>query len=247
MRTLFLISLLFLMSCHESRDPQSIVDKAIEKVGGEKFLHCEIAFDFRDRHYAYRRMGGEFEYQRIFKDSTQTLHDFYNNDGFYRLRNGEKVEVPDSMAVKYIRSINSVWYFALLPFGLNDHAVNKKFIGETTIGDEPYYKIEVTFEQEGGGEDYQDIFHYWIHKEKFSIDYFSYLYFSEGGGIRFREAYQHQTNMGITLQNYVNYKPESDSVNRVQFDLLENLFKSRKLKKLSEIELRNIEVKILPG
>ena len=72
--------------------------------------------------------------------------------------NDSIVQVPDSMAHKYANSINSVHYFAYLPFGLNDAAVNKKLLGETTIRAQDYYLIQVTFDQKNGGDDYDGRF-----------------------------------------------------------------------------------------
>ena len=75
------------------------------------------------------------------------------------------------MMVKYISSVNSVHYFAHLPYGLNDKAVNKKLVGDAEINGMPYYQLKVTFSQNGGGTDHHDEFLYWIHKENFTIDY----------------------------------------------------------------------------
>ena len=127
------IALLFYGCSFNSTDPQEIVDKAIEKAGGEKFQKSTIAFDFRNRHYVTRRNYGIFSHERIFKDSTNTIHDFLTNDGFRRQVNNEEVIVPDSMAVKYSNSVNSTIYFALLPFGLDAPAVIKKLMGNSPI------------------------------------------------------------------------------------------------------------------
>lgn len=132
-------------------DPQKIVDKAIEAAGGEKYNHLDAEFDFRDKHYIAKRNNGAFSYERVFKDSLGTVHDYVTNEGFKREINGKPVAVPDTMATKYAASTNSVNYFALLPYGLNDAAVNKKFLGEAFINDTAYYKIQVTFSKEGAG------------------------------------------------------------------------------------------------
>lgn len=92
------------------------------------------------------------------------------------------------MALKYYNSVNSVHYFAYLPQGLNDKAVQKELLGEVVLKGEPYYKVRVTFAQEGGGNDYEDVFIYWFHKQKFTMDYLAYEFHVDGGGMRFREA-----------------------------------------------------------
>lgn len=232
----------FIWSCNTSlTDPQQIIDKAIVAAGGEKYVNSTIEFDFRERHYIAIREGGKFSYERVFKDSTKTIHDFVSNDGFRREIDGVVEDVVDSMKVKYTASTNSVIYFALLPYGLNDAAVQKKFLGETIMDGKAYYKVEISFRQDGGGEDFQDMFNYWVSKDDFSIGYLSYS-FSENDetSSRLRKAYNPRRIGNILFLDYINYKPKD---NKVRFDQLEELYEKDELEELSKIELQNISVK----
>lgn len=232
--------LLLVVSC-SSNDPQKIIDSAIAVAGGEKYLNSMIEFDFRDRHYVAKRKGGTFSYERVFaepSDSTQRVHDFVTNDGFRREINSVEVIVPDSMKTKYAASVNSVLYFALLPYGLNDPSVRKKLLGEAILDNKEYFKVEITF-QEGGGEDYQDVFQYWINKNDFRVDFLSYSYAEDTGiGYRFRKAQNARVVNGILFQDYINYKPAGSET----LDQLEDLYKNNALVELSKIELQNISV-----
>jgi hypothetical protein len=239
MRYLIVVISILLIACSSQTDPQDIVDKAIETAGGEKFLNSAISFDFRGRHYITKRNGGTFSHERVFKDSLKTTHDFLTNEGFYREINGVKTAVPDSMAVKYTRSVNSTIYFALLPYGLNDAAVKKKFLGKTTFENQSYFTVEVTFAKEGGGEDFNDVFLYWIHEKNFTVDYMAYLYYTDGGGLRFRKAINPRNVNGILFHDYINYQPKDDSVTINQ---IETVYKQNLLEELSRIELTNITV-----
>ena len=241
MKYIFLFASALLFSCSsDTSESQKIIDKAIEVYGGDKFSKSTIEFDFRERHYVTRRNEGVFSHERIFKDTADNvIHDYLTNDGFHREINDKPASVPDTMAVKYTRSVNSTIYFALLPYGLNDPAVRKKLLGKTTFNGEPYFTVEVTFEQEGGGEDFNDIFLYWIHEKTFTLDYMAYLYFTDGGGLRFRRAYNRREVNGISLQDYVNYQPKGDSTTIYQ---MERLYKADSLEELSKIELINIQV-----
>ena len=181
------VALIFGCSLAEE-DAQSIVDKSIVAHGGDLFENSVIEFDFRGRHYILERDNGAFKYHRIFEDSLGTFHDIYSNDDFKRSVNDKEKNVPEEWKKRYSSSVNSVAYFAILPFGLNDLAANKSLIGEEEIKGNLYYKVKVTFSQEGGGEDFQDVFVYWIDKNTFRMDYFAYYYINDGPGIRFREA-----------------------------------------------------------
>ncbi len=222
-------------------DGQSVVDKSILAHGGELYENSIIDFDFRGRHYKLERNQGKFTYHRIIEDSG-TYHDIFSNDQFKRLLNDQEIDVDADWVSKYSSSINSVAYFSLLPFGLNDGAVNKKLLGEEAIKGVHYYKIEVTFDAEGGGEDHDDVFVYWINKHDFTIKYFGYSYIVDGGGIRFREAVNTREKGGIIFSDYINYKGSAGYKNVAG---LAALFKENKLEKLSEIRLENLEVKRL--
>lgn len=215
-----------------------IVFNAIENSGGERYSNVEMSFDFRDRSYTGKRANGMFEYVRITQDSLGELHDVLNNEGYYRLLNGTKVDVIDSMAAKYARSVNSVFYFALLPEGLNDGAVLREYMGTKEIKEKVYHKIKVTFEQEGGGEDYQDVFIYWFDTLSYDMDYMAYLYFTDGGGMRFREAMNPRVVNGIKFLDYVNLKPTEE----IGLDSIDDVYINGGLEVLSEIKLENINV-----
>ncbi|MDG1433924.1 MAG: hypothetical protein P8Q41_07930 [Saprospiraceae bacterium] len=72
---------------------------------------------------------------------------------------------------------------------MNDKAVKKSYKGTTTIKGKTYDILEISFEQKDGGRDHDDIFQYWINIENNLIDYFVNNYQVNGGGVRFRSAY----------------------------------------------------------
>ncbi|MEX1238737.1 MAG: DUF6503 family protein [Cyclobacteriaceae bacterium] len=234
----FALSAAILYSCGDSK-PQRIVDNGIEAHGGGAYRSFHLEFDFRDRHYTASRKGGLFTYTREFTDTTGVIKDVLNNDGLTRFRNGAVLDITDERKQAFTRSVNSVIYFALLPFGLNDDAVNKQWVKEAIIKNEPYDVVRVTFDQGGGGEDHSDVFLYWFHQQKHTMDYFAYSYETEGGGLRFREAFNPRTVGGILWQDYVNYKPADESVPPAD---LEPMFVSGSLEKLSEIKMENVKV-----
>jgi len=237
-----LILILFIVSgcLPAEKNAQSIVDKSIEAHGGELFENSIVEFDFRDRHYILERNQGIFKYHRIFEDSVGLYHDIFDNDGFVRLLDDKEMAVTLDWARRYSSSINSVAYFAFLPFGLNDPAVNKNLIGVEEINGNYYHKIRVTFSQDGGGEDFEDVFVYWVNKESYRMEYFGYSYITDGGGIRFRVAVNENIQNGLVLSDYINYEGPDD---HKDVSSLAELYKGEKLKKLSEIKIENLKVR----
>ncbi|MFT4801753.1 MAG: hypothetical protein ACI93N_001528 [Flavobacteriaceae bacterium] len=226
----------------QSLTAQEIIDKAIDNSCQGNCESAQIEFTFRDRTYKSTRNEGKYQLERTKIVGEDTIQDFISNEGLKRYINEIETIVNDTMITRISDGVNSVHYFAQLPFGLNNQAVQKKLIGEDSINNNNYYEIEVTFKEEGGGTDFDDVFVYWIHKQDFTVDYLSYRYAVNGGGIRFREAYNARVINGIRFVDYNNYKPESKEI---MLSDLDSLFIKGKLKLLSKIETENITVSLL--
>ncbi|WP_057937701.1 DUF6503 family protein [Algoriphagus resistens] len=240
---IFLLGSAVFTSCESRTEAEKIVDKAIEAHGGGAYSNSKVEFDFRNIHYTIYKTQDRFEYKREFSDSTGSVIDVLNNAGFERKVNGVKIDtLSEEWIGKYSRSVNSVAYFAFLPYGLNDPAVFKTSIGETVINGEKYDLIKVTFAKEGGGEDFDDEFLYWIGTEDSVVDYIAYSYHTDGGGVRMREVSAVQEVGGIRFQNYLNFRPKDESVS---VEKMQELYESGDLEVLSEINLENIKVEPL--
>ena len=221
-------------------DAEKIIRKSIETHGGELYENSIIEFDFRKFHIILERDNGRYSYHRIFDDSVGTIHDILTNEGFTRLVNDEKVTLDPKWEKRYASSVNSIAYFVLLPFGLDAPAVIKKYEGEENIDGKGYYRIRVTFKPEGGGEDFNDIFMYWINKDNHQMEYFGYYYHTGKGGIRFRKAVNTQRVGGILFSDYINYRgPES----MTEVGDLAAAYRDGRLEKVSDIIQKNLKVK----
>lgn len=245
-RVITILMFLSFVSCKEDKKKnhgklsvQQIVDSSIAVCGGDLYKTSEIAFAFRDKTYILEGKQGERIQKRLTINDSAIVTDIVENQNFKRYVNDSLVNVVDSMATKYSNSINSVHYFAYLPYGLNDPAVNKELLGEVRIKEKEYYKVKVTFEQENGGVDYEDVYLYWFNKQSFKPDYLAYEFLTDGGGMRFREAYNERLVNGIRFVDYKNYKTVDRSVPIIKID---SLFVAERLELLSKIELKNIEI-----
>lgn len=243
MKNHFLLALAALIimfsACNTSDNAQTVVDKTIEAHGGDGYKNLQLSYSFRDKHYTLSRKEGHFTYTRAFEDSTGKVKDILTNERFVRLVNGDTVSLTEERKQAFTNSVNSVHYFALLPYGLNDPAVQKTYVRETTIKGTPYHLVKVTFEKEGGGVDFEDQFLYWINANTYTMDYLAYSYKTEGGGVRFREAVNPRQVGGIRFQDYINYKPVQKET---PLDSMESLYTRGELEVLSKIELENIQL-----
>ncbi|NQY07898.1 MAG: hypothetical protein HRT71_00070 [Flavobacteriales bacterium] len=226
----------------ETNLAQEIIDKAIGFSGLAALDTSTVQFTFRDIVYRYQRDYGLFEYQRIQLDSSGVeTKDVLNNDSMTRSIDQVQVSLTDEWKQKYSNSINSVMYFAFLPYKLNDDRVLKEYLNQIAIKGTDYHKIKVSFEPREGADHKDDVFIYYFDVKDYSMDYFAYEYFTDEGGFRFREAFNSRKNKGLTIQDYHNYKP-IDTVG-VHLERLDELFGSGELKLLSEILTEEVSVK----
>lgn len=232
--------LTILISCTPSKPAltaQQIIDKSIIYSGADKTANSQITFRFRDANYSAIRKNGHF---KLIK-TNNAVTDILSNNGFKRFSNNQEINISDSIAKKHANAVNSVHYFSVLPFSLNDKAVHKKLLPSSTLNGKEYYKIQVTFSKDGGGEDFEDVFIYWIRKEDFLIDFLAYSYHTNGGGKRFRVLKEECVKNGIRFVDYFNFKPKS---NDIQLVALDKAFLENRLTKISEIVLKDIQVKL---
>jgi len=241
-RILIILVLTVAFGCAEKRetlpDAQIIVDKSIEAAGGDLYQSSEISFTFREREYRAYREGGKRVLMRLTETDTARIEDVLSGSSFERRIDTKVQSLPDSTRMRLAEAVNSVHYFAYLPKGLNDAAVNKTYLGLEKMGDSEYHKIQVTFDQEGGGTDFEDVFVYWFNAQTYHPDYLAYKYNTNGGGKRFREAFNARTVGGIRFADYRNYKYSGP----LHVSELDSLFLKDELEFLSLIELEDISV-----
>ncbi|PKH51866.1 deoxyribose-phosphate aldolase [Tenacibaculum sp. Bg11-29] len=240
MRYIFLVVIILTIACKPKFTAQEIVDKSVSNSNLEKISNSEISFKFRSNHYIAKRNKGDYELFRFITKDLVNYKDVLSNNGFKRYVSDSLVSLSKKDQDAYGNSVNSVHYFSILPYGLNDPAAKKKVLENVFIKGKEYYKIQVTFNEDGGGDDFDDIFIYWFSKESFKLDYLAYKYHTNGGGIRFRDVKKENIVNGIRFADYNNYKPIDKSID---FYAIDKLYEEGKLKKLSEIVLDNIEIK----
>lgn len=241
-RILFILLITSVFGCAGKKesfpDPQIIVDKSIEASGGDRYRTSEISFTFREREYRRYQKAGKRVLLRLTETDTARIEDLLSGSSFERRIDGNIQSLPDSTRLSFAESVNSVHYFAYLPNGLNDAAVNKTYLGLEKLGGADYHKIQVTFDQEGGGTDFEDVFVYWFNAQTFHPDYLAYEYHTNGGGKRFRVAFNERKVGGIRFVDYRNYKYSGT----LPVSELDSLFLRDELEFLSLIELEKITV-----
>lgn len=232
------ILLLLIYGCNNNAplnvEEENSVDPTSKLMEQVYLAHGELgnySFKFRGNDYSFSFDGDEFQYKKsTLKDSVFT-EDLLTNDLFERRVDWVLQDLSQEDSDKYSESLNSVVYFTCLPLNLNAPAVNRALKPQVSINNTLYDVIEVTFDEEGGGKDHDDVFYYWFNNETHIMDFMAYSYKVNGGGVRFREAYNSRMIDGMRFQDYVNYSAPADT----PLDSLPILFEQKKLEELSLI------------
>lgn len=217
---------------------EALIQSAVTAHGGTAYETAHYKFVFRDKAYTFHNNKDLYTYTRTISKDGQTIVDKMDNQGFSRTIDGTTAVLTEKQSSGNREGVNSVIYFATLPYKLLDKAVNAKYVGEQEIKGKTYSLVQVTFDQEGGGKDYDDVFIYWINKATHTMDYLAYSYHVNGGGVRFRSAYNTRKVGGILFQDYINYKADKTT----PLDQLPALYEANKLKELSRIDTEDVQL-----
>jgi hypothetical protein len=240
-RFILLALIVFSLACSQQKQSaQEIVNNSIQTYGCDILNASTITFDFRKHKYSLSKKASSYVYKRSLTDSTGvTVDSLFNSTRLIRYINGVKVQMSEKESSSFANSVNSVLYFFQIPCVLNDPAVIKNLTGTATIEGNTYHQVEIRFKAEGGGEDFEDVYMYWINEESFTVDYLAYNYHVEGGGTRFRKAINRRVIEGLTVQDYVNFKPEAKLP---PLESLPALYENGQLQELSRIINENVVV-----
>lgn len=222
----------------ETTKADKILAQTIEAHGGKRYDSAHYQFMFRHKIYQFKNSADGYRYTLTQIKDGATIVDVLTNNQLSRTIDGKSITLSNKQASGYGESVNSVIYFATLPHKLQDPAVNSSYKGEIKIKNQNYDILEITFNKIGGGKDHDDVFHYWINQETQLIDYLAYNYQVNGGGVRFRSAYNSRNIGGIVFQDYENYKAPVGT----PLAELPVLFEQGALKKLSLIETEDVKV-----
>lgn len=217
-----------------------IMKKVIAFHGGDSYEDQGFKFVFRGGEYSFVHFSdGRYAYTSSKKNKDGKLVEVFmtNGDFIYKVGGEEtKLEAKKENAIK--NSLNSVVYFASLPYKLQDKSVSLKYNREVKIKGASYEEIEIRFAEQGGGDDHSDVYHYWVNKETYKIDYLAYVYHTGKGGVRFREAYNDRRVAGVLFQDYNNYKADKTT----PLADLPAMLEKGELDLLSKIETEDVQV-----
>ena len=218
----------------------AVVEDSIERHGGEVFDRIHVRWGFRGVPFEVTRDDGRFRYQQTVEDSLgQAIVEVMENEGSWIEVNGDRQDLDPRSRTRLETAVNSVVYFGFLPFRLDDPVVQLADLGTAEVGGELYRKVEVTFQREGGGPDWEDRFVYWFHEANHTLDYLAYREATDVETTRFRRAVNRRDIEGLLVQDYENYTADPNAGDVADYD---QLFEEGGLRLVSMVEFDDMEV-----
>ena len=227
----------------------ALIDRAREHHGSAVLDRAEVTFSFRGTPFVLRRDGGRFRYARATTDSLgRTVEEAVDNDGAHRTVDGAEVALDSAEAARVATAVNSVAYFALLPAGLADPAVRARRLAPDRVGGQDYDRVEVSFAQDGGGQDHQDRYVYWLRPSDGEIGHYAYSYLETPGdtaraatGTRFRVPIGARRVGGVLFQDWQNLSADSSG----RLERFGALYDAGRTFEVSQVVLDSVRVRRL--
>ena len=197
-----------------NNDPQYIIDQSLKAHGSKVFDQSIIEFKIGNRFYKSTRSQGQFRYERFWDSIGVTIHDDLTNNGLVRQIDQTEIILDTKKIDNYSSSLRLTMYHFALPFGFNDPAVIKTYLGEVILMEEPYHKIKISFKLNPNDRTIHDnVYIAWIHKKKFTMDYLAYvLKEPEDKATHFMQVVVAQKIESFRVQDYKVFKPTQDSL-----------------------------------
>ncbi|MEN0061066.1 MAG: DUF6503 family protein [Myxococcota bacterium] len=227
-----------LMGMGIAAEPDTVLAQSAVAHGLTRDRRMDVSFTFRGTPYRLHLDGSDIRYERTVKGPQGERVDRLVGSVFSSLHNGAPMTVAPENEGAWRRSLNSVAYFATLPRPLFDDAVIATFLGRTTFAGAEWDTVEVRFQEEGGGDDHDDVFRYWFHPETHEMGFVAYVFHVGKGGVRIRKAARRHEVNGVVLLDWTNLG--WDGTHTLESAMA--AYERGGLPTLSTIALENIEV-----
>lgn len=251
-------------SAHVRPEPtaREVVDHA-RRAHGVAVLDdaCAILVFRGDTYYAARSNGG-FTYRLLAAAREQALVTLTNDTlvvdtlAYEAYRKGKTMPFGyvfrDSVranAASIVRAaetqLNSVIYFAFLPYNLNDPAVRLRRLDDATFDGRTHRTVEVTFAQENGGRDHDDRFVYWFDADSGLLRALAYRFHTGDGGTRFRRVSRiHQAEDRDALVRLNDYEAYTDTTIGDRIEAYPQHIGAATMQRLPDIALDSVRINL---
>ncbi len=227
-------------------DRLEIVDRAIERHGGDLFEHSRVRLTVASRSGSFEvdstTDGDRFEYVIRTSDDGDEREYRRDNRVLAATEAGEPMEMDEAERARAESYVNQRMYFLFLPYKLNDPGVYKEDQGLEEWNGRQLNRVRVTFEH-GSSAGADSAYVYWFDPETARLEQFAYDY-GNGAGLRFRILRNYRRIGGLLFYDADNYGlnvPDGG----LTVDDITPAYVAEELPLVSRVELRDIDVERL--
>jgi hypothetical protein len=234
----------------------AIVERSIAFHGGDEVRHAEIALTLTSlsgsSRIEARLDGGLFDYTVTTpaeaadgsSEAERRVRVTNAPDGdvaVYEERDGREVRLSGAAAERASRWLMAKVYFPFLPFRLADPGVRFEDQGLERWGERELRRVKVTF-RAGSSPDADDEYVYWFDPDSGRMEQYAYSFHSGDGGLRLRLATGFHRAGGVLFSDQDNLGVNGPGLS---VDQVTPGFAARRMEKVSEVRLSDVEVRPL--
>ncbi len=227
--------------------PLEIVSRAIEHHGGEVYRRSETSVELCSGSGCYgmnvRTDGGMYRHEVSgpYRGGIRAVR--ADNDSVSVSWQGEPVAATSEEWQSLRDWATARIYFAFLPYRLNDPGVLQEDLGIEEWEGRRLHRVKVHFEA-GSSTDAEDEYLYWFDPDTARLEQFAYSFTGDPGGLRFRRLSNYRRVGGILFFDQANLGVEGAGLS---VDEIDPAFVDARMRQVSKVELRGIEVSPLPA
>lgn len=220
-----------------------IVERSIAFHGGPVQKRSKVALSICSKSGCFdlevQNDGKNFDYVVSGASGEKKRKVHWSNTTVEQWLDGQPTELDAANRQKAQDFVSARVYFPFLPFRLADPSAHLKDLGIERWGERNLHKVKVTFAA-GSSTDAGDEFLYWFNPETARLEQFAYRFGQgEGRGLRFRRGQNYRTVGGILFFDAENFAIDAPGL---EVEQISPSFVAEKMKLLSVVELKNIEV-----
>lgn len=241
MRQLLLLVVLGLVACASERpEGEALLRQARKAHGADRLEHATVEFALDGARFRVERDGERFAYARTWADrSGLVFRDVLTAEGLERTIDGRAVGLGEAARREAATALRAAVYLALLPFSLDGAAEEALVLTPDTLSGQAYERVALPLDRAAPGLDERGRLVLWIHPERHTVDYLAYRYAADGGGARFRAAYEPRTVEGVRFANHYEF---SGDLLEVPVEGLGQFYERGELNFLGRVELDSVRV-----
>lgn len=242
----FLVFTLTLGSCDRQTETpkltaKTILNKAIEAHGGQRYDGATITFDLNDYRFKFHKSGYNYKHQMSSeKDGAYHTATAFNGGMNYRIEDS-LVEQNARLQTMIRTRVNNVAYDFYIPYVFTTNDIVLTDLGTEQLRLRNYHKIKVGYKQIEGAEPDLRAYVLWIDTETFEIDFIAKQNDEESGRKQFMAAAYKRKVEGMLFSDFELYQTYGRNL-QVPIDSLGIAYNIGNMQRRATTKYENIEV-----